>query len=96
MTDPERAAGIDHLIGEAREIGHGLGPVMIRRFLPEIWTRYPDIEKVITTTDATNRRSWRALEKCGFRRVFEGEIASDDPSDKGPSTVYVLVRSELT
>jgi hypothetical protein len=29
------------------------------------------------------------LERMGFVRVWEGEIVSSDPSDEGPSYVYV-------
>ncbi len=39
-----------------------------------------------------NRRSWRALEKAGYSRVFAGMIESDDPSDAGPSYLYVRLR----
>jgi hypothetical protein len=39
-----------------------------------------------------NHRSWRALEKAGYDRVFTGMIESEDPSDSGPSYVYLRSR----
>jgi aminoglycoside 6'-N-acetyltransferase len=90
---PREAAGIDYFIGVADLIGLGLGPVIIDRFVRDTWARYPDIEAVVVSVQAENRRSWRALEKCGFRRAWSGTLASDDPSDQGTSHVYVLYRS---
>jgi aminoglycoside 6'-N-acetyltransferase len=84
----EEAGSIDYLIGEAALLGKGLGPQVIEQFLNEVWPRYPEIAAVVTSTSTDNRRSWRALEKAGFRRVWSGEIVSDDPSDEGPSYLY--------
>ena len=54
--------------------------------------RYGDTEGVAVAVQQGNRRSWRALEKAGYDRVFTGSIESDDPSDDGPSYVYVRRR----
>ena len=51
-----------------------------------------DIDRMGVAVQQANHRSWRALEKAGYDRVFEGMIESDDPSDAGPSYVYVRAR----
>jgi aminoglycoside 6'-N-acetyltransferase len=84
------AAGMDYLIGDATLVGKGLGPRMIRQFLDDVLPRYPAVASIALSVGQGNRRSWRALEKLGFRRVWEGDIVSDDPSDEGPSFIYVL------
>ncbi len=91
---PGNAVGIDYLIGVERLTGLGLGPEVIDRFVWQIWSRYPDVAAVVVSTQAGNRRSWRALEKAGFRRAWSGELTSDDPSDAGISHVYVRYRSD--
>ncbi|MGO8870813.1 MAG: hypothetical protein ACLQPH_05315 [Acidimicrobiales bacterium] len=35
-----------------------------------------------------NRASWRTLEAAGFDRTWAGELDTDDPSDRGPSSLY--------
>ncbi|HEX3840823.1 MAG TPA: GNAT family N-acetyltransferase [Acidimicrobiales bacterium] len=89
---PSDGVGIDYLIGEASLTGAGLGPALISQFLIGTWSRYPDVPAVVVSVNQDNRRSWRALEKAGFYRVWSGEIESDDPSDAGTSFVYVLDR----
>jgi aminoglycoside 6'-N-acetyltransferase len=86
VTEP--AVGIDYLIGEPDLIGRGLGPRVISAFVAETWARYPEVPQLVVAVQQENRHSWRALEKCGFERVFAGMIDSDDPSDAGPSFVY--------
>jgi aminoglycoside 6'-N-acetyltransferase len=88
----EHAAGIDYLIGAPELIGVGLGPVVVGSFTTLTFERYPDIERMGVAVQQANHRSWRALEKAGYDRVFEGMIDSDDPSDAGPSYVYVRSR----
>ena len=91
---PEGAVGIDYLLGTEQLTGHGLGPVMIAQFVGSTWLRYPGAPAVVASVSQGNRRSWRALEKAGFARTWEGEIVSDDPSDVGPSYVYVRHRPQ--
>jgi aminoglycoside 6'-N-acetyltransferase len=88
----ERAAGIDYLIGVAELTGVGLGPVVVDAFTTSTFERYAEIDHVAVAVQQANRRSWRALEKAGYERVFAGEIDSDDPSDAGPSYTYVRRR----
>jgi aminoglycoside 6'-N-acetyltransferase len=89
---PTHAAGIDYFIGRETLIGRGLGPDIIDVFVEDTWERYPDISAVVASVAQDNRRSWRALEKAGFHRVWSGIVVSDDPSDAGPSHVYVRHR----
>lgn len=86
---PSGAAGIDYLIGEEGLIGRGLGSAMIKQFVTERLAAHPATGSVAADVSVDNRRSWRALEKAGFRRIWEGELSSDDPSDQGPSYVYL-------
>lgn len=91
---PSDAAGIDYLIGEKSAIGEGLGTEMIERFVGETFDRYRDTSAIAVDVLQANRRSWRALEKAGFERIWSGRLDSDDPSDDGPAYVYVRARPE--
>ncbi len=91
---PFPAATLDYLIGDPDLVGQGLGPQLIAASAAEVWTRYPDVAAVVIAVQQDNRRSWRALEKAGFHRAWSGQVKTDDPSDDGPSYVYVLRRPE--
>jgi aminoglycoside 6'-N-acetyltransferase len=90
---PEEAAGIDYLIGRESLIGNGLGPEIIGDFVAATWRRYPDITTIVVDVSTGNVRSWRALEKAGFHRFWTGTLPSEDPSDDGPSHVYLRHRA---
>jgi aminoglycoside 6'-N-acetyltransferase len=90
----DNSAGIDYLIGDEAAIGQGLGPRVIESLTATAWECYPHVLQVVASVQQGNRRSWRALEKAGFERAWAGEIESDDPSDNGPSYVYVRRRSQ--
>ena len=89
---PAEAVSVDYLIGEPDQIGRGIGPQVIERCVADSWVKYPDVSAVVVPVQQENRRSWRALEKVGFERAWSGMLDSDDPSDDGPSYVYVLRR----
>lgn len=89
---PSCAVGIDYLIGVGTLLGCGLGSQIIDRFVQETWNRYPDVPAIVVDVLQANRRSWRALEKAGFERGWAGTIDSDDPSDDGPSYLYLRHR----
>jgi aminoglycoside 6'-N-acetyltransferase len=89
----EKAVGIDYLIGEETAVGVGLGSRLIDGLVERAWLGYPGVEQVVVAVQQANRRSWRALEKAGFERVWTGDVESDEPSDSGPSYVYVRHRS---
>jgi aminoglycoside 6'-N-acetyltransferase len=89
---PDDGAGIDFFIGSETLIGHGYGPAIIEAFVEDTWRRYPDIPAIVVNVSPDNRRSWRALEKAGFDRIWTGIIESDDPSDAGLNCIYVRRR----
>lgn len=91
---PTGSAGIDYLIGEEELVGRGLGPTMIDQFVAERLAAHPEIGSVAVDVSTDNRRSWRGLEKAGFRRIWEGQLESGDPSDEGPSYVYLRRRPD--
>ncbi|HET6874079.1 MAG TPA: GNAT family N-acetyltransferase [Acidimicrobiales bacterium] len=86
------AAGIDYYIGEADQVGRGVGPAAIAAFARDTLARYEDVRCIVAAPQQDNRASWRALEKAGFTRVWSGMLDSDDPSDAGPAFVYRLDR----
>jgi aminoglycoside 6'-N-acetyltransferase len=89
---PAPAAAIDYLIGEVGWTGRGVGPRMIALAVRDAFARYPEVVAIVVLVQQDNRPSWRALEHAGFERAWSGQIVSDDPSDEGPSHVYVLHR----
>lgn len=95
VTDTTAAAGIDYLIGEPDAVGRGLGTAAIAAFAHGTLTRY-DARAVVVAVQQGNRASWRALERAGFIRAWTGELDTDDPSDAGPSYVYVLTKPATT
>jgi aminoglycoside 6'-N-acetyltransferase len=86
------AASIDYFIGVEGLLGQGLGGELIELLVEDTWRRHADVSSVTASVAQENRRSWRALEKAGFDRVWTGEIVSNDPSDEGPSYMYVRQR----
>jgi aminoglycoside 6'-N-acetyltransferase len=83
-------AGLDYLIGETNLVGHGIGPLVIDRFLDEIVWAEPRVQAVVTSISVANRRSWRCLEKLGFQRSEERPV----PGEPGPQYVLSLVRAQ--
>lgn len=50
----------------------GYATEALRAFLPEMMARF-SLQEVAGVCDAENAASIRVLEKCGFRRIFEGD-----------------------
>ncbi len=88
-TVPNDAVGIDYLIGVPTLIGQGIGAEIIGEFVENTWRQHPDVSAIAVSVQQANRQSWRALEKAAFRRSWEGMLESDDPSDEGPSYIYL-------
>ncbi len=88
LAEAKDAVGIDYLIGEPELVGHGIGTRVIGEFVRRVWERFPAAVGVVADPQPTNIASCRALEKNGFRSVFEGRLAND-PVD---SRVYRLDR----
>jgi len=91
---PAEGVGIDYLIGSEALLGRSLGPAIIGTVVEDTWEAYPEIDAVVVSVAADNRRSWRALEKAGFTRMWIGLLDSADPSDAGQNVVYVRRRTD--
>jgi aminoglycoside 6'-N-acetyltransferase len=87
------AAGVDYLIGEADALRQGIGAAAIAACAALSFRTDPGIDQVVAAPQQENTGSWRALERAGFRRVWAGQLDSDDPSDAGPAFVYTLDRA---
>jgi aminoglycoside 6'-N-acetyltransferase len=92
MAVPSRAMTIDYLIGDAADVGRGIGTRMIRSALAGLWAEHKDAECVIVPVHADNIRSWRALEKAGLARIASGEIDPDNPIDDRRHHIYRIDR----
>lgn len=90
---PARAMTIDYLIGDAANIGRGIGTRLIRSALDQLWMDH-DADCVIVAVHADNVGSWRALEKAGLTRIAEGELDPDNPADDRRHYVYRIDRPE--
>src|SRR5262245_4225506 len=66
---PRGTRGIDLFIGEARFIGQGHGPRLIRRVLDHLFA--VGAPRVVTDPDPANTRSIAAFRRAGFRCVGE-------------------------
>lgn len=89
---PSGAVSIDYLIGDPAMIRLGAGPAMIAAFVDRIWVTDARATCVIVPVVQANRRSWRALEKAGFRLVAEGELEPDNPIDDPAHLILRLDR----
>lgn len=89
---PAGAMTIDYLIGDAANVGRGIGTSMIRSALEQLWADHSDAECVIVAVHADNIASWRALEKAGLIRVGSGEIEPDNPIDDRRHHIYRVDR----
>lgn len=92
-TEVGAAVGIDYAIGDVDSTGRGIGTAAIGQLVDDTFARFADIDSVVVAMQQANRPSWRALEKVGFKRRWAGLLESTDPSDAGPSYVYVLRRN---
>jgi aminoglycoside 6'-N-acetyltransferase len=86
--------GIDYLIGEPDVVGRGVGRRLIAQFVDASWDRYRSADRIAVALQQDNIASWRVLEASGFRRVWEGDLMSSDPSDRGPSFIYVVDKNQ--
>jgi len=94
-VDASAMAGIDYLIGEPDLVGHGIGPAMIATFLVSTFERYPDCRAVVVDVDPENRASWRALEKSGFRRIYDGDLFDPEEGVTERALVHRIDRDEV-
>lgn len=89
---PDDAVTIDYLVGDPGSVGRGLGTAMIRAVVADTWRTLPGAPALLVAVVAANPRSWRALERAGFRRVAEGPMEPDNPVDDPLHYVYRLDR----
>jgi aminoglycoside 6'-N-acetyltransferase len=89
---PADAASIDYLVGPPYALGKGLGTAMIAAFVARTWQDDPAAPTIIVPVHADNRASWRALERAGFVRIAEGELAPDNPIDSRAHYIYQRAR----
>jgi aminoglycoside 6'-N-acetyltransferase len=72
------AAGIDLAIGEASEIGKGIGSSAIRQFILNVVATEPGITAIVTDPEDRNGRSCRAFGKAGFIAVRTVELEGEN------------------
>ncbi|HWE68618.1 MAG TPA: GNAT family N-acetyltransferase [Acidimicrobiales bacterium] len=82
------AAGIDLLIGDEAQCGHGLGPRLIGAAAGLIWAHYPEVAGALAGPSVHNVRSQRAFEKAGF--VALGPVSI--PGEKDDEMILHLPR----
>ena len=69
------AVSVDYAIGIEELTGCGLGPQLIWSYLRDIvLPAHPAATQAMASPDAANRRSIRALEKAGFRRLPQIDV----------------------
>ncbi len=85
---PDGTMTIDYLIGDRERTGRGFGPAMIRSAVERTWAEHRGVSTILVAVVAANAPSWRALEKAGFTRVGEGNMAPDNPVDDPLHYVY--------
>ncbi len=91
IVAPDRAYSMDYFIGPVDALGQGLGTSMIEAFVRAVWQDNSNPCCIFVPTHATNRASWRALERAGFVRVATGDLEPDNPID---STLHFIYRIE--
>lgn len=84
---PDGAMSIDYLLADA-VAGQGRGTTMIGAFVARLWHDHPPCPCLVVPVHADNRRSWRALERNGFRRVAEGDLTPDNPAHSPRHVIY--------
>jgi aminoglycoside 6'-N-acetyltransferase-1b len=67
----EGVAGVDLLIGDEGMTGHGVGSMILRRFVEEVVFVAPTTTSCVADPAARNIASVRAFEKAGFQVVKE-------------------------
>ncbi|MGU3291973.1 GNAT family N-acetyltransferase [Williamsia sp. M5A3_1d] len=93
---PSTAYSIDYLLGATTLLGRGIGPAVITAACTDTFVRFPDADRIVVPVVAANRRSWRALEKAGFRIIASGEMTPDNPIDDAAHHILQLDRPTQT
>ena len=74
---PGDAHGLDVLIRDEGNTGHGPGTRIVRAFSERL-LRDPQVERVVITPDGENTAAIRCYEKAGFARVRDVRSSFDE------------------
>ena len=74
------AVQLDYLVGSPDDRDRGVGPAMLDAIVAQTFA-HPGVPYALVAVVAANRRSWRALEKIGFRIIGSGDAKPDNPVD---------------
>ncbi len=89
---PEGALTLDYLVADQADTHRGLGTEMVKQVLGQSWQDYPQAPVVITPVVATNRPSWRLLERVGMTRIAHADLEPENPDDPRLHYVYRVGR----
>lgn len=70
LPNSQTIYGIDQFIGEPQLWGMGLGSIMIRMMLDDLWDN-KGASKVVLDVKKTNTRAISSYKKCGFKQIQE-------------------------
>lgn len=68
---------------------------MIEACVQRVWAEHPQTNDVIVAVHASNRASWRSLERADFHRIAEGPLKPDNPEDSNDHYVYHRSRASI-
>jgi RimJ/RimL family protein N-acetyltransferase len=74
--------GLDLFLGEASFVGRGVGPAVLVRFAADVVFATTPAVAIVSDPPSSNRRSWRAFEKAGFRRWRTVEPPDEGSGDR--------------
>ncbi len=70
LPNNQNIYGIDQFIGEPQLWGKGIGSIMIRMILDDLWNNKGAL-KVVLDVKKTNTRAISSYKKCGFKQTKE-------------------------
>ena len=85
---PSQSWSIDFLVGDPTCTGQGWGSGMIGAFTARLWSDHAPAPAIVVPVHASNRASWRALERAGYERIGTGLLEPDNPADNRKHYLY--------
>ncbi len=79
-------AGVDLLIGDPDQVGHGLGSEVIDAFVASVVFGEPGVDRCVAGPDVRNARSIGAFQRAGFRWMRDASVTGE------PAPEHVMVR----
>nr|WP_282104362.1 GNAT family N-acetyltransferase [Exiguobacterium sp. 17-1] len=70
LPNNQNTYGMDQFIGEPQLWGMGIGSIMIRMMLDDLWNNKGAL-KVVLDVKKTNKRAISSYKKCGFKQIKE-------------------------